>query len=286
MFDVSSISASLIQAEDGIWYGPEDAAISYPEHGNEGCFAVEDRSFWFKHRNACITEAVTSFPPGDVGPIFDIGGGNGFVSLGLASAGLDVVLVEPGRSGAANAKKRGIANIICASTQAAHFRENSLSAVGLFDVLEHIEDDKAFLQSINAVLKNSGMLYLTVPAYAFLWSNEDRLAGHFRRYTLKTLSAILGSTGFEVIYSSYIFRFLPIPIFLCRTVPDKLGLTSRAHDSEKAAHAHAASSTLAARILNRLLATEVASLRNRKTMRYGGSCLIVARKMPQESCYE
>ena len=37
-------------------------------------------------------------------------------------------------------------------------------------------------------MKENGRLYATVPSYSFLWSEEDILAGHFRRYTLKGLS--------------------------------------------------------------------------------------------------
>ena len=37
--------------------------ISYPDEGNEACFAVEDESFWFRHRNACLVEMVRNFTP-------------------------------------------------------------------------------------------------------------------------------------------------------------------------------------------------------------------------------
>jgi len=117
--DVHDIVPLLKEATDGVWYSSEEEALSYPADCNECCFSLEDQSFWFKHRNACITEVVTAFPPSDNVPIFDIGGGNGFVSLGFAKAGFDVVLVESGRFGAANAKKRGLANVICATAQTA-----------------------------------------------------------------------------------------------------------------------------------------------------------------------
>ena len=34
----------------------------------------------------------------------------------------------------------------------------------------------------------------------------------------------LGSAGFKIDLSTYIFVFLPIPIFLVRTLPSRLGL--------------------------------------------------------------
>ena len=278
MPDIHALAPSLQQSADGIWYSPQEVATSYPADGNSDCFAVEDGSFWFKHRNTCIAEVASAFPPADNGAIFDIGGGNGFVSKGLINAGFTVVLVEPGRTGVTNAKKRGITNVICATSQTAGFREKSLSAAGLFDVLEHIEDEQAFLRSIHALLKDAAPLYLTVPAYNFLWSHEDVAAGHFRRYTLKQLTAVLKSAGFELLYASYIFRFLPLPIFMLRAIPWHLGLAKPTHDSDKTKQEHAAPNGSAVHILNRLLSAEIANIRNQKTMHCGGSCLMVARK--------
>ena len=202
MIDIRSISADLILGEDEIWYTLNDQKVSYPSNGNENTFTVEDDSFWFKHRNSCIASLVTSYPPEDNGTIFDIGGGNGFVSAGLAKVGFDVALVEPGRTGVFNAKGRGLKNIICSTISAAKFKQHSLPAVGVFDVIEHVEDDLSFLKSIRGLMKKGGRLYVTVPSYSFLWSEEDVLAGHFRRYTLKDISSVLMSAGFELEFSS------------------------------------------------------------------------------------
>jgi 2-polyprenyl-3-methyl-5-hydroxy-6-metoxy-1,4-benzoquinol methylase len=158
MLDITSISTGLKLAEDGIWYSSENENISYPIDGNDACFRIEDSSFWFKHRNAWIKVIVTAFPPGDKGAIFDVGGGNGYVSAGLAQAGFNAVLVEPGGAGAANARQRGLNNVICATTDTANFHPNSLPAVGLFDVIEHIEDDLRFLESLKHLMKRGGRL--------------------------------------------------------------------------------------------------------------------------------
>ncbi len=186
MVDIQSISTGLQLGNDGIWYSSNTEDISYPSDGNDACFAIEENSFWFKHRNNCIASVVKSYPPKSNGTIFDIGGGNGFVSLGLANSGFNVVLVEPGKFGASNTKKRGLSNVICATTDTAKFNPHSLPAVGLFDVMEHIEDDLNFLKSIKELMKKNARLYVTVPSYSFLWSAEDVFAGHFRRYDLGT----------------------------------------------------------------------------------------------------
>lgn len=275
--DINSISAGLRMAEDGIWYSSDDKNISYPSDGNELCFEVEDSSFWFRHRNNCIASVVKSFPPEGEGTIFDIGGGNGFVSAGLAAAGFNSVLVEPGRDGARNAKNRGVNTVICATMDTEIFKEDSLPAVGLFDVIEHIEDDLSFLKSIKRLMKTGGRLYATVPAYRTLWSSEDKLSGHFRRYTLTEITNRLESAGFEVEFSSYIFRFLPIPTFFLRALPYKVGIRKVERKVKTKRRDHAAGGGFIAKLFQLILQPEISNLDARAAMRFGGSCLIVAR---------
>lgn len=277
MVEIRTISTGLTLGSDGIWYGLDTQDLSYPPDGNRFCFAIEDNSFWFRHRNNCIISIVKTYPPEDNGAIFDIGGGNGFVSSGLEAAGFDAVLVEPGKVGALNAKTRGLENVICATTDVAKFKPHSLPAVGLFDVIEHLDDDLSFLQSIQGIMKKDGYLYVTVPSYPFLWSEEDVLAGHFRRYSLKSISNVLQAAGFTVVFSSYIFRVIPILVLFLRTLPYKLGLSQGELKAENIFRDHAVNGGTAARIINSLLHSEVKHLKNKRRMRLGGSCLIVAR---------
>ncbi len=278
MLDIKSICAGLQLAEDGIWYGKRIENISFPTDGYDSCLSIEENSFWFKHRNNCITSIVKSYPPEEYSTIFDIGGGNGYVSLGLVNAGFSVALLEPGKAGASNAKKRGISSVICASLNAAQFKQGSLSAVGLFDVIEHIHDDLDFLRSIINLMKRDSRLYVTVPSYSFLWSEEDVSAGHFRRYNLDTINNSLCLAGFNIEFSSYFFRFLPIPIFLLRTVPYKLGRSKEQKNTNNISRDHAVKGGVLTDILDSILQSEINLLDDKKTMSFGGSCLVVAKK--------
>jgi SAM-dependent methyltransferase len=277
-FDLGEACPGLQLGEDGIFYAAASEAISYPEEGNEACFQIEDQSFWFRHRNDCIRELVRNFPPKGKGPIFDVGGGNGFVAKGLMDAGWDVVLVEPGPSGALNAKKRGLEHVICGTTHTAGFKNGSLPAIGVFDVVEHIEDDLGFLRHLWDLLEPGGMLYLTVPAYKFLWSHEDVDAGHFRRYTLRNLQKKFTDSGFEVSFATHLFFFLPLVVFLFRTMPFRLKLVKTANISATIHKDHSMPSGPGGAALNALLAWEVGKFKNRGRMLSGGSCAVVARK--------
>lgn len=275
--DISAIVPHCKRAADGIWYAPDDDPVSYPPEGNAECFELEESSFWFQHRNACIEAAVRRHPPPPGEAIFDIGGGNGFVSLGLHRAGFDVVVIEPGRSGAINSRRRGLPAVVCATSSSAGIPRSSLGAVGLFDVIEHIENDVAYLRSLRSLMKDGGRLYATVPAHSALWSAEDVSAGHFRRYTRRPLATALESGGFAVDYATYIFRPLPLPIFMLRTIPFLLGKARTANDTARDARAdHVPRPSLATRALTGLLKTEVAAIASGRTMRAGASCLIVA----------
>ena len=273
--DIANIATNLELREPGTWFAKTSAPISYPEEANAWCYEVEPNSFWFQHRNACIVEVMKNFPP--AGTLFDVGGGNGFVSLGLKNAGFETVLVEPGIHGIDNAKRRGLNPLICSRLEQAGFKPGSIPAVGLFDVIEHIADDRAFLRTVHSHLQRNGQIYLTVPAYKLLWSSEDHYAGHFRRYTLKSISQTLTDAGFQIDFATYLFSILPLPIFLLRALPSRFGFRKGATvDQQK--QEHKASGGFTAALLEKVWQRELSRLRNKKRIRCGSSCLVIASK--------
>jgi SAM-dependent methyltransferase len=74
----------------------------------------------------------------------------------------------------------------------------SADAMVLVNVLEHIEDDAAFLVQARRVLEPAGRLLIFVPALPFLYGSLDRRFEHHRRYTRPTLRARLLSAGFRI----------------------------------------------------------------------------------------
>jgi hypothetical protein len=274
--DLSVIAPHLARTPDGFWVTSAQSAVSYPREGNEQCFAVEDGSFWFAHRNRCILHLLRSYP--SAGTFFDIGGGNGYVARAVQSLGIEVVLLEPGREGAVRAKARGIRHIIQGTFEDAGLLPETIGAGGLFDVLEHLEDDRRFLCRLNVAQPRGGRLYITVPAHTFLWSREDEMAGHRRRYSLDGLKALLKSAGYEVEYATYFFGFLVVPILFFRTIPARLGFGPREESFETVKADHQIRSELFAGVLQKLMAREEARIARGKMMALGGSCLAVARK--------
>ena len=76
------------------------------------------------------------------------------------------------------------------------------------DVLEHVEDDFGMLLNLRRALRPNGCLLVTVPAYEFLWSGEDYVSEHVRRYRRSTLLEKSKPAGLEPAWSSYFNTFL------------------------------------------------------------------------------
>lgn len=210
---------------DGRWVAASSGSISYPDGGNDACLAVEDSSYWFRHRANCLIGLLARFRFDGV--FLDIGGGNGQMAAALQRDGREVVLLEPG-AGATHALRRGVRHVIQATFAGAGLAPASFDAAGAFDVLEHIGDETGFLQEIRRVLRPGGWFYCTVPACQWLWSADDVAAGHHRRYSGPALRRSLQAAGFQVEYLTPIFSWLVVPVFLARALPSRLGLRSTA----------------------------------------------------------
>lgn len=275
VIDPGRIADNLELGPDGLWWPRTRSRVDYPDEGNAFCFQVEDHSFWFHHRNACLLAVMRRFPPGGV--VFDIGGGNGFVARALVSAGLPAVVVEPGPAGARNAQTRGLSPVICSALDDAGFRPGTMPAAGLFDVLEHIEDDGGVLGRLAGLIPPGGRLYLTVPSYQWLWSTEDDISGHHRRYTTASLAKVVREAGFAVEFTSYLFWPLPLPILCLRAIPARLGHRPTL-DPDAIRRELKPPSGPAVRALTTLLDGERRWIAGGRRVPTGSSCLLVARR--------
>lgn len=271
---IEDLSDNLVKDSNGIYTTSVKRQVSYAADGHAHCFQVEDGSFWFRHRNACIAAMVHNHP--FQGPLLDIGGGNGYVSQRLAREGHEVVLIEPGSTGAHNARsQRGLDHVVCSTVEDAAFHPGSFGALGLFDVMEHIQDDRKFLESVAPLLAPGGMLFLSVPCHSWLWSRADVDAGHFRRHTKQSLQELLSGL-FTIDYLSYFFRPLVPLQFLLRSVPYRLGLGADSLLSSEAEHG--SSEGVSVKLLNHFLEGEVKLVTRGKSMTYGASCLVAAHR--------
>lgn len=95
--------------------------------------------------------------------------------------------------------------VLLAEGGALPFADGSLGLCTFFDVLEHVEEEDAFLGEVRRVLRPGGLVLLSVPAYMFLWSEHDVSLHHHRRYVRGTVKGVLARAGFRVLRCTYAF---------------------------------------------------------------------------------
>lgn len=86
----------------------------------------------------------------------------------------------------------------------------------LLDVLEHQDDDRAFLADLISRLDHGAILVVTVPAYMRLWSQWDVALGHFRRYTKASFARRVEGLDVDVVELSYLFPEMLPPAMVRR----------------------------------------------------------------------
>lgn len=172
---------------------------------------VEAGSFWFRARNRLILWALKKYGH-SAQNFLEIGCGTGYVLSGIAQELPYLRLFGCELYGAGlpfAAQRTPQASFMqmdaCDNPFVAEF-----DAIGAFDVLEHIPQDALALGQIHAALKPGGVLLLTVPQHAWLWSASDDYACHKRRYNKPGLHALLHEAGFDILRStSFVSVLLP-----------------------------------------------------------------------------
>jgi len=102
--------------------------------------------------------------------------------------------------------------------------------IAMLDVLEHIEQDKASLETLRGLLKPDGKLLITVPAFPWLWSKHDELHHHVRRYSRANLSKTIADAGLELERIGY-FNSLLFPLALVERALSKIVKNTGSHDT-------------------------------------------------------
>nr|NQU92709.1 methyltransferase domain-containing protein [Bacteroidota bacterium] len=199
-----------------------------------------------------------------------------FVTKAIEGAQISSVLIEPGKQAVINAKKRNLENIFCGTLTDLNGMAGQLTSIGAFDVIEHISADDTFIQEIYKMLKSGGYFFVTVPALQFLWSYEDAIAGHFKRYSRKRIVKLLHDHNFDVIYSSYYFSILLLPLFFIRVVPSKLGIRKKSKANIN--NEHKQRKGIIGKVLDFIWNWELGRIQQQKSIPFGTSCLIVAMK--------
>ena len=114
--------------------------------------------------------------------------------------------------------KRGLTRVVKGNIERTGFKGQSQNLVIATDVLEHVDDDTAALEEINRILIKDGYALITVPAFMCLWSYQDEVYHHKRRYIIKDIIKKSKIAGFKIEKSFYFNFILFFPIFCLRNL--------------------------------------------------------------------
>lgn len=234
---------------------------------------VEAGNFWFVARNKLIAWVVRRYFPAEKGKFCEIGCGTGYVLAGIAQAmpGWQLSATEIYTDGLSFAADRvGAASLFQLDARRMPFIEE-FDLIGVFDVLEHIEDDEQVLAGIHQALTAGGGLVITVPQHRFLWSQQDEHACHVRRYTAQEIWLKLERANFEIVFaSSFVSLLLPL-MYLTRR-------RARLPDAEYDLTADLRLPRFLNVLLSFVMSVERTLIKAGMRFPFGGSLLIVARK--------
>lgn len=233
--------------------------------------ASEAGHFWFEARNRIIVDRFRAGFPG-ARDYLEVGAGTGFVLAAIAAAfpAMALTASEVLGSGLARAAPRvPRARMLQLDARALPF-EAEFDVIGAYDVLEHIADDAGVLAQFHRALRPGGGVVLAVPQHPWLWSAEDEVGGHVRRYRRGELEDRLRAAGFDVVHSTSFTSLLLPALWLSRRMAGDAVAGNNP--------AELAPSPLLGRAMGAVMAIERRAIALGLRFPAGGSRLVLARR--------
>lgn len=147
-----------------------------------------------------------------MGRLLDIGYGDGSFLYKVKNEGFEVFGLDVSSEAfkIVNEKMGFNRNIFNCELEDCKFPDNYFDVITLFHVLEHLPDPKKTLYEIEKIIKNDGILIVSVPnidsfifkVFKRFWFSLD-VPRHYYHFSIDTISKILKLTGFEIIKIGY-----------------------------------------------------------------------------------
>ena len=178
----------------------------------------EETHWWFRGRKRIFSHMIprvladTACSNGESPRILDLGCGMGGMLDELEAHG-DAFGLDIAQEALLHCTERGYSRVFKGHGNQLPIPDASLDLVTAFDTIEHIPQEMETLEECFRILRPGGHLIVSVPAYQWLYTHQDRMVHHQRRYTAGDLRRKLRSLGFRVRRASYINFFL-FPLIL------------------------------------------------------------------------
>jgi len=190
------------------------------EHEHQERYYELGKSYWWlagKYR--IIDDAVRrAFHPSLPHPrVLDLGCGPGNLLDFLAPYG-DAYGSDYSSDALRFCSERGYRRLFRADFHSLPLRGEGFDLVTCIDVLEHLADDRKAMGELYRILRPSGLLVVSVPAFQVLWGDHDTLYGHHRRYRTAEVRARLEEAGFQVSKLTYFEPLFFAPLWAYRNL--------------------------------------------------------------------
>ena len=183
---------------------------------------LDQRHWWYRARRRVLAALITRLvqPPKDAA-ILEIGCGTGHNLTMLGDFGnVDALELDEEARGVAEQRlgRKVMSSPLPELTEVA---TKHYDLIGAFDVIEHIDDDRAAIASIASRLKPGGRLVITVPAHQWMWSAHDVVNHHKRRYSKSELRKLIEQSPLRLDSIGY-FNSLLFPVAVAERMSSKL----------------------------------------------------------------
>jgi len=263
-----------VAIENGIvFFHPEEKNSN---SGMEGCILddvaeYEEKHFWMSARRSYLGAIFKKFVKPEES-ILEIGAGTGYVAKYLISQGYrDYSIGDINERGLELSGQCACRHKYQFNVMRDVFTEH-FDVVGMFDVLEHLDDDGLAVKNIKKMLKKGGRIIVIVPAHKWLWSKQDAIAYHKRRYEIEELKDLFLKNDFNILKVSGFFLSLIPFMYVRKNVNRDDGMLC-----EKDYRERFKVNGLLNMLLEVMLRIETAIFINFPS-RYGGSIVLVAKK--------
>ena len=182
---------------------------------------LDQRHWWYRARRQVLAELIrrkAAPPPG--ARLLEIGCGTGHNLAMLGQFGPVDGLELDDQARAIAERRLGRTVMSAPLPELAGVPEHYYDLVGAFDVIEHIDDDEAALESIATRLKPGGKFVMTVPAHRWMWSAHDVVNHHKRRYSKSALKKLIDKSPLRLELIGY-FNSLLFPLAVAERMASK-----------------------------------------------------------------
>lgn len=191
------------------------------ERANRQFIELERTHFWFVGRRRIFFHLLDLELAGrSDATILDVGCGAGGMLESLARYG-HVSGIDSSHELVEVCHQRGFDSVSVGSIDELPVEPGSVDLITLFDVIEHVPDDVGALRECRRALAPGGLVFISTPAYKFLYANNDRIAHHERRYTARELRRKLLAADLHPVRVTY-FNTLLFPAILPAVLAKKV----------------------------------------------------------------